>query len=74
MFFDDVNCIAHRCAQEFQGAVMDGFGHSVMSEVFEPILQNINCLIELEESSLIKINKINDDLAELRSIVGSGNV
>lgn len=53
---------------KFSDTVRDQFGQSIISEVFEPMLQNIFALQQMGEFFQTKATEIDQLLDELRSI------
>lgn len=69
--FEDVCSLATNQMGLFNDSVKDEFGRSILSDVFEPILQDISCLQDLDEYFQKRTMEIDQLTDELRSI---GNV
>ena len=54
--------------QIFSENINDQFGQSIIFEIFEPTLQNISALQEMDEYFQMKIIEINQLMDELRAI------
>jgi hypothetical protein len=70
--FEDVSSLAASQMGMFSDLVRDEFGQSILTDVFEPILQDISCLQELDEyyqKRVMEIDQLTDELRSIGSIV-----
>ena len=66
--FDDIFNITSRNMEAFSGAVRDHFGQSIISDVFEPILDDISHLQQMEIFFQEKVLEMDNITEELKSI------
>lgn len=66
--FDEVYSFASQVKARFSDSVKDGFGHSITLDVFEPILQEIKSLQQMEEQFVARAAEIDRITEEVRSI------
>ena len=69
--FDDLFNITSQQMGKFSDTVRDEFGQSIVSDVFEPLLQDISNLQQMEELFLTRVVEIDQLTGELQSI---GNI
>ncbi|MBF0314280.1 MAG: hypothetical protein HQK52_12755 [Oligoflexia bacterium] len=67
--FDDLFGLASNYKEMFSDTVRDQFGQSIISEVFDPVLQDISCLQQLGNFFNSRVVDIDQLLCEIRSIV-----
>ena len=70
---NDLFNITSQQMSNFSDTVRDAFGQSIISDVFEPLLQNIFYLQQMQESFLTKSATIDRFIEELRSIGNQNN-
>ena len=66
--FDDLFSLTSQHMGRFSAAVRDQFGQSIISDVFEPMLQDISGLKQLGELFQTRVAEIDQLTGELRSI------
>jgi hypothetical protein len=66
--FDDLFSLTSQHMGKFSDTVSDQFGQSIISNVFEPMLQEISSLQQMEKVFQTKAAKIDQLTGELRSI------
>lgn len=66
--FDDVARMTMRCAADFRAGVRDSFGASVVADVLEPIIKEIDSLRIFHEESQRQWRNIDQTLADVRSL------
>lgn len=71
--FKDVFNLTSRHKNLFDDTVRDAFGRSIVTDVFEPMIQNIEHLQRLDDSCGIRIAEIDQLLVEIRSMGISGH-
>ena len=69
--FDDLFNVTSQQMGKFSDTVRGGFGQSIISEVFEPLLQDISGLQQMEELFQTRAAEIDQLTGELQSI---GNI
>ena len=67
MFDDQFNVTAQQMGK-FSDTVRDEFGQSIISDVFEPLLQNISCLQQMGELFQARVAEIDQLTGDLQSI------
>jgi hypothetical protein len=68
--FDALFNAASQQMGKFSDTVRDDFGQSIISDVFEPLLQDISCLQQMEELFQTRAAEIDQLTGELQSIAG----
>ncbi len=71
--FADLFGLTSQQMGKFSDTVRDQFGQSIVSDVFEPILQDISGLQQLGEFYQARVMEINQLTVELKSI-GASNL
>ena len=71
LMFDDLFIVVSQRINKFSDTVRDEFGQSIISDVFEPLLQDISGLQQMEELFQIRATEIDQLTGELQSI---GNI
>lgn len=66
--FDDLHNVISQQMGKFSDAVRDEFGQSIISDVFEPLLQNISALQQMGEFFQTRAAEIEQLTGELQSI------
>jgi hypothetical protein len=66
--FDDVFGMMSLCTENFRGGVRDSFGASIMTDVLEPILMEIDSLRAFNEEFKRQAFNIDQILEEARAI------
>jgi hypothetical protein len=66
--FDDALDMSRRCTQDFRDGVRDSFGLSIVTDVLDPILRDIESLRELNEEFRRQATTIDRVLEEARAI------
>jgi len=66
--FDDVFGMATRCAENFRDGVHDSFGASMIADVLDPILKEIDSLRDFNEEFQRQALNIDRVLEEARKI------
>ena len=66
--FDDVFGMMSLCTENFRGGVRDSFGASIITDVLEPILMEIDSLRAFSEEFQRHALRIDQVLEEARSI------
>lgn len=66
--FDDAIGMATRCRDEFRDGVRDSFGQSILTDVFTPILKDIESLRRFNEEFRRQAITIDRILEEARAI------
>jgi hypothetical protein len=66
--FDDVFSLTLQHMGQFSDSVRDEFGQSIITDVFEPMLQDITCLQQLDELFQGRVAEMDQLSEELRSI------
>ena len=66
--FDDLFNLTSQHMRRFSDTVRDQFGQSIISDVFEPMLQGISGLQQMEELFQIRAAEIDQLTNELKSI------
>lgn len=69
--FDDLFNVTSQQMGKFSDTVRDGFGQSIVSDVFEPLLQDISGLQQMGELFQIRATEIDQLTEELQTI---GNI
>ena len=69
--FNDLSNLVTQQIIKFSDSVRDQFGQSIISEIFEPIMQDIFSLQKLNQFFLKSITEIDQLIEELRSIRGN---
>jgi protoporphyrinogen oxidase len=67
--FEDIFNVTSRHMEIFASSVRDEFGQSVISDVFEPMLNEIRALQQMDELFQSRSAEIDQLTAELRSIL-----
>lgn len=68
--FREVNGFISHSKFHFQSNVQDQFGQSIINDIYDPILNEVSALEQMEEESERQISDINKLLEEARSIKG----
>ncbi len=71
--FDDLFNVTSQQMGKFSDTVRDEFGQSVVSDVFEPLLQDIFGLQQMGEMFQTRVAEIDQLTGELQSIESMGN-
>lgn len=71
--FDDLYYSTSQQMSVFSDTVRDQFGQSMISDVFEPIQQEINGLQQLDDHLQNTFREVDSLFAELRSIGSTAN-
>lgn len=71
--FADLLGLTSQHMGKFSDTVRDQFGQSIISDVFEPMLQDISGLQQVEELFQTRSAEIDQITDELRSIGGTGH-
>lgn len=66
--FDDLFNVTSQQLGKFSDTVRDGFGQSIISDVFEPLLQDISGLQQMGELFQTRAAEIDQLTGELQSI------
>lgn len=69
---DELFKVASQLRSQFSSTVRDQFGHSIISDVFEPLLDDIANLQEMNESFQKREAEIDKLIEEIQSIEGGG--
>ncbi len=69
--YDDIFNLASQYMGRFSDTVRDRFGQSIISDVFEPMLQDISSLRQMEEFFRARAAEIDRLSEELRYIGGT---
>ncbi len=67
--FADVNNKLKSELNIFQETIKDSFGNSIVQEIYEPMINDINMLEQIEDSIKAKLMEIDSNLFEIRSMV-----
>lgn len=70
--FDDLFNVTSQQMGKFSDTVRDEFGQSIVSDVFEPLLQDISGLQQMGELFQIRAAEIDQLTGELQSIGNMG--
>jgi hypothetical protein len=71
--FDDVYGMAGRCAENFRSSVRDSFGASILSDVLDPICNEIGMLRAFQDDYQRQSLHIQQALQEARSLCFDGS-
>lgn len=71
--FDDSLGMAMQCTEHFRDGVRDSFGLSIMTDVLEPMLRDIESLREFNERYNRQASAIDRALHEARAIQFQGH-
>ena len=71
--FNDLFNVTLQHMDKFSDTVRDPFGQSIILDVFEPLLQEISGLQQMEEFFQTRVAEINQLTGELRSIRKHGS-
>jgi len=66
--FDDVLGVATLCAENFRDGVRDSFGASMIGDVLDPVLKEIDALRDFNEQFQRQARSIDRVLEEARTI------
>jgi len=66
--FEELLALAERSMANFSSSVRDSFGASIISEVYEPMLGELKCLLEMEETLMAGMAEIDRRLEEIKAI------
>ncbi len=69
MIFKDINHTLKNELNVFQENIQDSFGNSIIKEVYQPMIGDINTLETTEDNIEKKLMEIESNLQEIRSIV-----
>ena len=73
--FDDIYGIARQCAENFSSGVHDAFGASIVTNVLDPIINELASLRSLNEEFNRLSLEIDQVLQEVRSLhLDGGNI
>ena len=71
--FDDVFNVTSQQLEKFSDTIRDEFGQSIISDVFEPLLQDISGLQEMGELFQARAAELDQLTGELQSIGSMGH-
>ena len=67
--FEEGHGMLENAMNQFSQSVRDGFGASIINEVFEPMITETESLIRMSEDAKRSIYMVDSLLAEARSII-----